>query len=141
MDFTLIFLISFLALYLIYETLRSDELLLDLLLSANGAVIKDELSPVGFGGLFNIFFMAFFWYFYMSYCLGLNFKKKSQKLYFKWFLIFSFALILISSVIKLARGELLPFLLGILFVHVDVNFKRKLKFNFDFMVTVLKYFD
>lgn len=124
--------------FLIYNALSSDDLIFDLLISANGAVIKDELSPDGFGGLFNIFFIAFYWHLYFSFCMGFNYNNEFQKRIIKIFLFISFILITLSSIVKLARGELLPFLVGIFIIHVSIFFKGNIKLNIKFFAAALK---
>lgn len=112
--------LCFSAIFILYETLVSQDLIVELLLSGNGSIIKEELAPDGFGGLFNIFLISSFWILYGWYLICKDKISKFRKIVFIYFLIVLFLLIIASCVVKLSRGELIPFLFGLLVINFSV---------------------
>ncbi|WP_272989097.1 oligosaccharide repeat unit polymerase [Spongiibacter tropicus] len=97
----------------------SGHLLADIILNQEGYKIKDGEVGVD-GGLLNIACIGIYWF-----ALGVSLFEKGRKDRLHWPLRVLFISIVLSSIMRLTRGELIPFLIGIVFIYLRRRYDVK----------------
>ncbi len=127
--------------YYTYANFSSSDVLIGLLVSQQGYLIKESDEFKLAGGLFNIFAIGFFWIGYYFYRIGLlgNSKRFSSIL-----LVLLFLSVVVASIVRLTRGELIPLLvgMGVIFFYtssVAAVYKRYFYVLASFILVVLAF--
>ena len=123
----------------IYDIVNKNENLITILLAQEGYLIKDDVSDSNAGGLYNFICIGIFWYYYFKYFKHETALKKFQFRVFIWSLVILFFTIVLSSLAKLSRGELIPFLIGAVVIYIDARATRKNFSKFQFYLFLAKF--
>jgi hypothetical protein len=123
----------------IYDVVSKNENLIIILLAQEGYLIKDDPSDSNVGGLYNFICIGVFWYYYFKYFKCKSVLTKAHNRLFVFLLVILFVTIFLASLVKLSRGELIPFLIGAVIIYVYVKASRRNLSNFQFCFFLTKF--